>query len=165
MDFLDEPRQVGQPVVLGVLGTHSTVRKEDIHETILHPLMSVLGRLPDKLLLPDEGQSSAYLTLWAERHGVDAHPLKAEWTKFQRKAGILRDARILKEATHLLVFVGPRFRSYEQTGIRQLKKGKRVFLVERVSKTLERSPDFPKGNRVVDPNPIEMYEILLEDGS
>ena len=136
---------MGQPLILGVLGVHSTITNQEIHETILHPLMSVFDRLPDKLILPDEGQSSAYLSLWAERQGVDTQSVKADWTKFQRKAGILRDARILKEATHLLVFVGPRSRSYEQTGIRQLKKGKRVFLV--------------------DPNPIEMYEILLEDGS
>ena len=143
MDFLDEPRQVGQPIVVGVLGTHSTLTKDQAHETILHPLLEVLGRLPDKLILPAEGQSSAYISLWSERHGVDTHSVEADWRKLQRKAGILRDARILKEATHLLVFVGPRSRSYEQTGIRQAKKGKRVFLI--------------------DPNPIEMYEIVVED--
>jgi len=142
MEFLDEPRSVGQQIVLGVLGTHSTITKQEIHETILHPLLSVFDRVPDKLILPEEGLSSAYLSLWAERHGVEIHSVKADWTKFQRKAGILRDARIQKEATHLLIFVGPRSRSYEQTGIRQCKKGKRVFLIE--------------------PNPIEMYEIVVE---
>lgn len=143
MDFLDEPRQVGQPIVVGVLGTHSTLTKDQAHDLILHPLLEVLGRLPDKLILPAESQSSAYISLWSERQGVDTHSVEADWRKLQRKAGILRDARIQKEATHLLVFVGPRSRSYEQTAIRQAKKGKRVFLIE--------------------PNPIEMYEIVVED--
>ncbi len=143
MDFLDEPRTQGQPIHLGILGVHNQISKEDIHEKILHPLMSVLGRLPDKLTLPSEGTSSALISLWAERSNVHMQSVEADWKKLQRKAGILRDARILKECTHLLVFLGPRSRSYEQTAIRQVKKGKRVFLVEH--------------------NPIEMYEIVVED--
>lgn len=142
MDLFDEPLLHGEPLVLGVVGIHTTITKEEIHETILHPLVSVLGRLPDKMILPAEGMSSAYLSIWAERNRIDAQAVKADWTKFQRKAGILRDARILKEATHLLVFVGPKSRRYEQTAIQQCKKGKRVFLVE--------------------PNPVDMIEIVVE---
>ena len=142
MDPFDEPLQLGNPIVLGVLGTHNTIQKDELHETILHPLMSILGRLPETIVLPSEGTSSAYISIWAERQGVETHCVEADWKKFQRRAGILRDARILKEATHLLVFVGPRSRSYEQTGIRYAKKGKQVFLVE--------------------PNPIEMCELVVE---
>lgn len=142
MDPFDEPRKLGTPIVLGVLGTHNTITKEQIHETILHPLMSVLERLPETIVLPSEGMSSAYISIWAERQGVETHCVEADWKKFQRRAGILRDARILKEATHLLVFVGPKSRSYEQTAIRYAKKGKQVFLVE--------------------PNPIEMVELVVE---
>lgn len=143
MDPFDEVRHVGQPIVVGVLGTHSTISKEEIHTTVLHPLMEVLGRLPDKIIVPAEGHSSAHLSIWAERNTVPLQAVEADWRKLQRKAGILRDARILKEATHLLVFVGSRSRTHEQTAIRQVKKGKRVFLIE--------------------PNPIEMYEIVVED--
>ncbi len=142
MDPFDEPRNQGKPFVLGVLGIHNTIQKEDIHETILHPLISVVGRLPELIVLPSEGTSSAYISIWAERNNVDTHSVEADWKKFQRKAGILRDARILKECTHLLVFVGPKSRSYEQTAIRHAKKGKQVFLVE--------------------PNPIEMCELVVE---
>lgn len=143
MDFLDEPRIQGQPIALGILGTHNQITKEDIHEKILHPLMSVFGRLPDKIILPSEGVSSAYISVWAERNHIDTHCVEADWKKLQKKAAILRDARILKECTHLLAFLGPRSRSHEQTSIRQVKKGKRVFLVEH--------------------NPIEMYEIIVEE--
>lgn len=142
MDFPDEVRVQGKPIALGVIGSHNQISKEDIHEKVLHPLLSVLGRMPDKLLIPSDGQSSAYITLWAERGEVDTQCVEADWRRFQRKAAVLRDARILKEANHLVVFVGPKSRSYEQTGMREAKKGKRVFLVE--------------------PNPIELYELVVE---
>jgi len=143
MDFESEIRIQGKPIHVGILGIHNTITKEEIHEKVLHPLMSVLGRLPDKILVPSEGTSSAYISLWAERNHIDTQCVEADWRKFQRKAAILRDARILKESTHLLVFVGIKSRSNEQTAIRQVKKGKQVFLVE--------------------PNPIEMCELVVEE--
>jgi len=142
MDIFQETRIVGKPIYLGILGIHNQISKDDIHEKILHPLMSVLGRLPDKLILPSEGTSSAYISLWAERHKIDTHCVEADWKRFQRKAGILRDARILKESSHLLTFVGVKSRTNEQTAIKQAKKGKQVFLIE--------------------PNPIELCEIVVE---
>lgn len=141
MDF-DEARIVGTPIYLGILGIHNQITKEEIHEKVLHPLMSSLGRLPDKILLPAEGTSSAFISIWAERSHIDTQCIEADWRKFQRKAGILRDARILKECSHLLTFVGVKSRSNEQTAIRHAKKGKQVFLVE--------------------PNPIELCEIVVE---
>jgi hypothetical protein len=141
MDF-EETRIVGQPIYLGILGIHNQISKDDIHEKVLHPLMSVLGRLPDKILLPAEGTSSAYITIWAERNHIATQCVEADWRKFQRKAAILRDARIVKECTHLLTFIGIKSRSNEQTAIRHAKKGKHVFLVE--------------------PNPIELQEIVVE---
>jgi hypothetical protein len=86
--------------------------------------------------------SSAFLSIWAERNHVDTQCLEADWRKHQRKAGILRDARIVKECTHLLSFIGIKSRTNEQIAIRTAKKGKHVFFVE--------------------PNPIELCEIVVE---
>lgn len=130
MEFDTETRILGKPILLGILGNHTQISKDQIHEKILHPLVSLLGRLPDKVLVPSEGTSSAYISLWAERANIELHCVDADWRKLQRRAGIMRDARILKESTHLLIFVGARSRSYEQTGIREAKKGKQVYLVE-----------------------------------
>lgn len=143
MDFESDIRIVGKPIYLGVLGIHNQITKEEIHEKVLHPLMSVLGRMPDKIILPSEGTSSAFISIWAERNHIDTQSVEADWRKFQRKAGILRDARILKECSHLLTFVGIKSRSNEATAIRHAKKGKQVFLVE--------------------PNPVELVEIVVED--
>lgn len=142
MDFDSEIRIVGKPIYLGILGIHNQITKEEIHEKVLHPLMSVLGRMPDKILLPSEGTSSALISIWAERNNIDTQCVEADWRKFQRKAGILRDARILKECSHLVVFLGMKSRSNEQTAIRQAKKGKQVFVIE--------------------PNPIELIEYVVE---
>ena len=130
MDFETETRILGKPILLGILGKHEQISKKDIHEKILHPLVSAIGRLPDKVLVPSEGTSSAYITLWAEQSNLETQCVDADWRKLQRRAGIMRDARIIKESTHLLIFVGSRSRSYEQTGIREAKKGKTVYLVE-----------------------------------
>ncbi len=130
MDFDKDIRIVGKPILLGVLGKHEQITKQHIHEKILHPLVSAMGRLPDKLFVPSEGTSSAYITLWAERANVETVCVDADWRKLQRRAGIMRDARIQKESTHLLIFVGARSKSYEQTGIREAKKGKQVYLVD-----------------------------------
>ena len=143
MDLFDETPSHVDPIMLGVLGVHNTITKQEIHEKILHPLMSVLGRVPELIVLPSEGISSAYISIWCNRHNVNTHAVEADWKKFQRKAGILRDARIQKEATHFLIFVGPKSKTYEATAIRLAKKGKRVF--------------------VVDHDPIAMVEYVVEE--
>ena len=142
MDFDFETRIMGNPILLGILGKHEQISKEDIHEKILHPLVSAIGRLPEKLYVPSDGLSSAYITIWAERANVEIHSVEADWRKLQRRAGIMRDARIIKESTHLLVFVGPRSKKYEEAGFREAKKGKQVFLVNH--------------------DTLDMYEIIFE---
>jgi hypothetical protein len=142
MDFESEVRTIGKPILLGVLGKLETLSKEDSHEKIIHPLMSVLGRLPDKVFVPSEGQSSAYLSLWAERQGIDTQILEADWRKLQRRALMIRDSRILKESTHLLIFNGVRSDRYKEMALREARKGKQVFLVEA--------------------DPIDIYEIVVE---
>ncbi len=142
MEFESETRIIGKPIILGILGKLETLSKEDIHEKILHPLMSVLRRLPDKVLIPSEGQSSAYLSIWSERQSVETQILEADWRKFQRRAIILRDSRILKEASHLLIFGGIRSDRNKDTAMREARKGKQVFFIE--------------------PNPVEFYEVVVE---
>ena len=133
MEFETEIRIQGKPILLGILGKHEQISKQDIHESVLHPLVSAIGRLPDKILLPSEGTSSAYITLWAERLNIETHCLEADWRKLQRRAGILRDSRILKESTHLLVFGNTRSSKNEEIAIREAKKGKEVYLVDHSS--------------------------------
>lgn len=130
MEFDSDWKVQAKPFFLGVLGSHSNVSRQDMVDQILHPLVSIMGRLPEKVTLPSEGLSSAHISIWAERSGVDLQSLEADWKRFQRKAAILRDARILKESTHLLIFLGPRSKSNEATALREARRGKRVFVVD-----------------------------------
>ena len=130
MDSFDEPLNQGIPLYLGVLGKTDTLTKQKLSEEILHPLLSLWLRLPDKVLLPSEGASSALIGMWAEQNNIESQSLDANYQKLGRKAGFLRDAMITKEATHLLVFLGTRSQKNEQIAIRETKKGKHVYAVD-----------------------------------
>lgn len=143
MEFDSEIRVQGKPILLGVLGKTEKITKEAIHEKIIDPLMSVLGRLPDKVFVPSEGQSSAYISLWAERGNIDTQLLEADWRKFQRRAVFVRDNRIIKDSTHLLVFAGSKSKKNEEIAFKEAQKGKQVFLIEAQT--------------------MDFYEIVVED--
>lgn len=130
MDFLREERTEGKPIILGILGKHEKISCKDIHEKILHPLVSVLGRLPDKMIISNEGQSSAYISIWSEKNKINTHNVEADWRKLQRRAGIMRDARIIKDSTHLLIFDALRSKNYELIAMREAKKGRSILFVE-----------------------------------
>ena len=130
MDPFDEPLCQGTPLYLGVLGKTETITKQKLSEEILHPLLALWTRLPDKVLLPSEGASSSLLSLWANQNNIEVQSLDANYQKLGRKAGFLRDSMIIKEATHLLVFLGTRSQKNEQIAIRETKKGKHVYAVD-----------------------------------
>jgi hypothetical protein len=116
--------------ILGILGKREDVSKENFHEMILHPLMEVFKKIPDKIIFPSEGQSSALLSIWSERNRVPYESLNADYRQLGRRATVIRDARIIKEANCLLLFEGPRSQYLPKIGLRELKRGKKVFSVK-----------------------------------
>lgn len=85
--------------------------------------------MPDSLLLSNDGITSALLNSWAERVEVKKEMIAADWRKLGRRAVIMRDARITKAATHLLLFEGPRSDYIQKQGLREFKKGKIIFSI------------------------------------
>lgn len=118
-----------KPLCLGVLGNREDISRDAFFEKILHPLMELLGRMPDIIYLPSDGTSSALVGAWADRCGVKTETLTAEWHKLGRKAVCLRDGRILKSSTHLLIFEQPKSEYIVKLGIREFKKGKSVYSI------------------------------------
>lgn len=118
-----------QPLCLGVLGKREDISRNDFFEKIMNPLMELLGRVPDTIYLPSDGMTSALVSVWAERCGVKSETLTAEWHKLGRKAVCLRDSRIIKSATHLLIFEQPKSEYLVKLGIREFKKGKSVYSI------------------------------------
>ena len=139
LELLDDlPAQQAKTITLGVLGSsqHSYWNQNTISDTILNPILSDTGRLPDAMLLPTDGASSMLLQVWGEKQSIPLTCLDADWAKLGKKARALRDARILKESTHLIIFLGKRSDTYEKIAIRECKKGKVVYTIDTQSKEL-----------------------------
>jgi len=123
-------RSEPEKIVLGVLGTRSSICLEDIETNIIAPVLEAWGT-PDELIIPIEGDTSHALQMWADARSIPVIRVSCEWAKLGRKAGLLRDARIQREATHLLMLQGPRSNALMHTAIRLERKGRRVVISER----------------------------------
>lgn len=127
LELLEEV-QVKPEFVLGIVG-HASATKESITESMLS-IAADMNLLPNSVLLPTEGNTSIFIQIWAERNKIPCTPIEADWSRMGRKARALRDSRIVKEATHLLFFLGKRSDYYEKMAIRELKKGKIVYTID-----------------------------------
>ena len=135
----DLPEEIPEklPVVLGVLGNSSAAvwTSQILLEKVLEPILGELGKNPEKILLPADGITSVFLETWAGKNKVDSKVYSADWKVLGRRAMVIRDSQIVKEASHLLVFLGGRSDYYEKMAMREVKKGKIVYTIE--TKTLE----------------------------
>jgi hypothetical protein len=114
--------------LIGVFGASNHVTQEDIHEYMTH-MLSELGGMPTKILLPSEGNSSIYLQEWAESLHVSTMVFQPDWMRNGRMAQILRDDRMWKECSHAMVFLSPKSNRLEKVAERMAKKGKMVVTI------------------------------------
>jgi hypothetical protein len=122
-DNLYEP----QVIVLGIFGNTNKIKEHELHDNVLIPLLKVLERIPDKVLLPSEGNSSIYIQEWAESLHVKTQTFYADWIRNGRIAQIIRDDRIFKECTHALVFLSQKSNKLEKFAEKMTRKEKKVF--------------------------------------
>jgi hypothetical protein len=118
--------------ILGVLGARNTLTKQIIQDEILNPILDDLAVKPSRVLVPSEPMSSTYIECWATRNGIPIDSVKSDWVKNGRRAGIIRDAYIEKEATTLLIFEGPKSRYFLDLAERIAKRRPemKVYVVE-----------------------------------
>ena len=124
---LDE--QIFEPnvIVVGVFGNTNKVSEQDLQDNTLTLILQELGRMPDKVLIPTEGNSSIYIDSWAEALRIKTQSFQADWIRNGKVAQIIRDDRIAKECTHALVFLGQKSTRLEKFAEKLCKKGKTVF--------------------------------------
>ena len=122
----NEAISVPSPCIMGVFGI-TKITEKDLHSHICTPILSELERIPDKMLLPSEGNSSIYLQSWAESLGIKTQIFQSDWARNGRVAQRIRDERIQKECTHALVFLSNRSDRLEKYAETLARKGKIVF--------------------------------------
>lgn len=131
-DFTDEtPEEIkrAEPLFLGVIGSRTDATEQRIQEEVLFPILEELGRMPDKMLLPDEGSSSIYISDWADTMKIPSQVYQCDWQRHGKRAKIFRDARIQEESTHFIIFLQKRSEFNEKLATRLARKGYRVFTI------------------------------------
>jgi hypothetical protein len=117
-------------IVFGVLGTRNKMSYEDFVEQILDPVIEAWG-LPEEFLIPGDGESGEVIQAWAARNDIPVNRVAADWVRNGKRAGLLRDARIQREASHLILLQGPRSNAMTTLAGKLQRKGKPVALSER----------------------------------
>jgi len=146
------PPHTPTQICLGIFGsrTGKHLTETQLIQTILTPILQELGRLPDKVLVPSDGDSSMYIQCWTEDLRIPCQTFMADWSKSGKMASILRDARIQSECTHALVFLSAKSTRYEKLAegmVKQKYSPKTVFTVTYQDCALE--------NLVLEPSPEE----------
>jgi hypothetical protein len=117
-------------IVFGVLGARNNVRYEDVERDILQPLLDKWPN-PDELILALDSDVAYVIQGWAERRGIPVRIIAADWIKHGRRASVLRDACIQREASHLVLLQGPRSNALSQLAGRLNRKGRNVAISSR----------------------------------
>jgi hypothetical protein len=120
---------------LGVLGSRGAITKQIMHDEIIVPIMDdlkVQGKNINRVILPEEPLSSAFIDSWAKRQNIQVDLIKSDWATHGRRAGVFRDAIIEKSSNVLLIFEGPKSRYYLELAERIAKRRPEclVYLVE-----------------------------------
>ena len=123
-------RSLHQRIVLGVIGTRSNIRHDELYGHILAPVIEAWG-MPDEIILPAEGDSSEAIRQWARMKDIPVFLIGCDWAKHGRRAGILRDSRIQLDASHMLLLQGPRSNALSSLAARLDRKGRPVAISER----------------------------------
>lgn len=131
-DFTDEtPEDIkrAEPLFLGVIGSRTDATQERLCDDVLLPILQELGRMPDKMLLPDEGASSIYISDWADTMRIPSQVFQCDWQRHGKRAKIFRDSRIQEDSTHFIIFLQKRSEFNEKLATRLARKGYRVFTI------------------------------------
>lgn len=122
-DILFQPNVI----ILGIFGSNNKIQEMELQDNILTILLQELKQVPDKILLPSEGNSSMYIQSWAESLHIPTQAFQSDWARNGKLAQIIRDDRIQKECSHAFVFPSQRSTRLDKYAEKMAKKGKAVF--------------------------------------
>jgi hypothetical protein len=131
---LSPPRAPSQ-VRFGLLGQRRDLTEKEIAE--IFDLIAEDFPEVQALIVPSEGDSSIYAEAWAEKKKIPVTVHAADWRRDGRRAQIFRDNRIIHDATHFLIFGGPRSERPLKTAEQLTRKGKIVYYLAHDSMELQ----------------------------
>lgn len=123
-------------IVLGVLGTRSKIRYEEFEDQVLAPMVEAWGT-PDEIILPSESESSMIIQTWAAKREVPIRLVSCDWVRQGKRAGLMRDTGIQRDATHLVLLQGPRSNALSGLAVRLSRKGRPVIISERPGESVK----------------------------
>jgi hypothetical protein len=121
------PPRAPQICRLGILGQRRDLDADSVKQ-IMEAIQEDFPPI-QSLIVPSDTTSSVYFEAYGESIKTPVTIYEADWRRDGRKAQIFRDSRIMKEATHFLVFGGPRSDRLQKTAEQLSKKGHQVFFM------------------------------------
>ncbi len=124
------PPRIPTIITLGIVGTTQTADEKGIWAA-MDAIVEHLEMAPQRLLVPSEGNSSIYIQSWADSKKIQYTVFECDWVRLGRRAAMMRDSAIQKEADHFLLIKSPKGKSdrLDKLGATLAKKGKIVFVL------------------------------------
>lgn len=96
------PPRMPEVRTLGILGNRQTDSEKEVWG-ILEAIAETIGRRPDRILIPAEGNFSIYTQSWADSKKIQYTLFECDWIRLGKRAAVMRDMAIQKEADHFLL--------------------------------------------------------------
>lgn len=92
---------VKEKMILAIVGSRNLTDIKFFYEKMSY---FAYDRQIEKIVTGDAKGADAMAQRWAKSNGIPCEVFKADWYTYGRKAGPLRNAEIMKEATHCVAF-------------------------------------------------------------
>ena len=104
------PPRMPEVRTLGILGNRQIDSEKEVWG-ILEAIAETVGRRPDRILIPAEGNFSIYTQSWADSKKIQYTLFECDWIRLGKRAAVMRDMAIQKEADHFLLVKSPKGKS------------------------------------------------------
>lgn len=96
------PPRIPEVRTLGILGNRQSDSEKEVW-AYLEAVSETVGRRPDRILIPAEGNFSIYTQSWADLKKIQYTLFECDWIRLGKRAAMMRDMAIQKEADHFLL--------------------------------------------------------------
>ena len=104
------PPRIPEVRTLGILGNRQTDSEKEVW-AYMEAIAETVGRRPDRILIPAEGNFSIFAQSYADSKKIQYTLFECDWIRLGKRAAVMRDMAIQKEADHFLLVKSPRGKS------------------------------------------------------